>query len=172
MDTLIPSAREILREMKKTFRRLFLLGFFLLCVSARAAQLAVGDAVPAIVANDQHGTGFQFTNGVRFLLVATEMGCSKAANQKLAAAGAGFLDQHHAAYLVDIHTMPAVARVFALPTLRKYPHRIVLVETADALAAFPAQPGRVTVLALTPAKRIQKISYWNPAREPLAGFLE
>ena len=158
--------------MESIFRQLLLISLFLPCVSTRAEPLAVDDAVPAIVANDQHGAAFQFTNGVRFLLVVTEMDCSKAANQKLAAAGAGFLEQHHAAYLVDIHTMPAVARVFALPKLRKYPHRIVLVDTADALAAFPAQPGRVTVLALTPAKRIQKISYWNPAREPLAGFLE
>jgi hypothetical protein len=157
--------------MERIFRRLALISLFFGCVSTRAAPLAVGDAVPAIVANDQHGTAFQFTNGVRFLLVATEMGCSKAANQKLAAAGAGFLEQHHAAYLVDIHTMPAVARVFALPKLRKYPHRIVLVVTADALAAFPAQPGRVTVLALTPTRRIQKISYWNPAHEPVDGFL-
>lgn len=158
--------------MERIFRQLLLISLFLACVSTRAEPLAVGDAVPAIVANDQHGAAFEFTNGVRFLLVATEMGCSKAANQKLAAAGAGFLEQHHAAYLVDIHTLPAVARVFALPKLRKYPHRIVLVDTADTLAAFPAQPGRVTVLALTPTRRIQKISYWNPAREPVDGFLE
>ena len=158
--------------MKRNFQRLLALGFFLLCVSVRAAQLSVGDAVPAIAANDQHGTAFQFTNGLRFLLVATEMAASKSANQKLAAQGAGFLEQHQAAYLMDIHTMPGVARVFALPKLRKQPHRIVLVDTADALAAFPVQPGRVTVLALTPAGRVQKISFWDPAREPVAGFLQ
>jgi hypothetical protein len=33
------------------------------------------------------------------------------------------------------------------------------------------QPGRVTVLALTSEGRIQKISYWNPDSEPVAGFL-
>jgi len=158
--------------MKKLFQRLLVAGIFLLCVAARAAPLAVGDAVPAIAANDQHGVAFQFTNGVRFLLIATEMGCSKSANQKLAAAGAGFLEQHHAAYLVDIHTMPAVARVFALPKMRKYPQRIVLVDTADVLTAFPAQPGRVTVLALTPAGRVEKISFWNPAQEPVADYLK
>ncbi len=154
--------------MKKQFQLLHTLGFFLLCVSVHAAPIAVGDAVPAIVANDQHGAPFQFTNGIRFLLVVTEMAASKSANQKLAAAGAGFLEQHHAAYLMDIHTMPAIARVFALPKMRKYPHRIVLVDTPDALAAFPAQPGRVTVLSLTPAGRVEKISFWDPASEPVA----
>lgn len=156
--------------MKKKIQRLLALGVCLLCVSVRAGQLSVGDAVPAIVANDQHGAAFAITNGIRFLLVVKEMAAAKSANQKLAAAGAGFLEQHHAAYLMDIHTMPAIARVFALPKLRKYPHRIVLVASADALAAFPAQPDRVTVLALTPAGRVEKISYWDPTLEPVAGI--
>jgi hypothetical protein len=48
----------------------------------------------------------------------------------------------------------------------------VLVETPATLAWVPAQPDRVTVLALTPAGRIQKISYWNPAAEPVTGYLQ
>lgn len=158
--------------MKKCFCQLLLSGFILLCISVRAVPLVVGDPVPPIAAKDQHGVGFQFTNGINFLLIVTEMAASKSANQKLAAEGASFLERHHAAYLMDIHTMPAVARVFALPKMRKYPHRIVLVESSDTLAAFPAQPGRVTVLELTPAGRVQKISFWNPAGEPVSGFLK
>ena len=61
---------------------------------------------------------------------------------------------------------------FALQRLRKYPHRIVLVDSADALAAIPAQPGRVTVLALSPMRRVEKISFWDPATEPVAAFLK
>jgi hypothetical protein len=157
--------------MIKDFQRMLALGIFLLCLTANAAPLAVGDAVPVIVANDQHGVPFQFTNGIRFLLVVTEMASAKMANQRLAAAGVGFLEQHHAAYLMDIHTMPAIARFFALPKMRKYPHRIVLVDTADALAAFPVQAGCVTVLALTPTGRVKIISFWNPDHEPVAEFL-
>ena len=59
--------------MKRNFPRLLALGFLLLCVSLHAVPLAVGDAVPAIAANDQHGVAFQFTNGIRFLLVVTEI---------------------------------------------------------------------------------------------------
>ena len=158
--------------MKTSSRLPVILGFCLLSISSHAAQLAVGDAIPAFSANDQHGRPFVITNGVQFLLVATDMACSKVANQKLAEQGAGFLESHRAAYLLDIHTMPAVARLFALPKMRKYPQRIVLVETAGTLAAFPAQPGRVTVLALTSAGRIKKISFWNPASEPVAGYLQ
>jgi hypothetical protein len=73
---------------------------------------------------------------------------------------------------MDIHTMPSVARFFALPKMRKYPHRIVLVDSAATLAGFPAQPGRVTVLALTPSGRIQKIGWWNPESEPVAACFQ
>ena len=154
------------------FRWLVVLAFCLPVVSAGAAQLTVGSAVPVIAAKDQHAAEFVFTNGTRFLLVATEMESAKSANRKLAEQGPGFLEKHQAAYLMDIHTMPAVARWFAFPKMRKYPQRIVLVDSAEALAAFPAQPGRVTVLALTPAGCIQTISFWNPDREPVAGYLQ
>ncbi len=144
----------------------------LLCWTVPAAPLQVGDAVPAIAAKDQHGAAYTFTNGTAFLLVATEMGGAKAANQKLAGEGAGFLAKRHAAYLMDIHTMPAVARYFAFPMLRKYPQRIVLVDNAETLSRVPVQPGRVTILKLTPDGRIAKISFWQPANEPVAEVLK
>lgn len=160
--------------MNTRSRRWIMLGFFLLGLSARTAPLMVGDAVPAFAASDQHGRGFYFssTNGTQFLLVATEMACGKAANLKLAEQGASFLETNHAAYLMDIHTMPAVARLFALPKLRKYPQRIVLVESAATLAPFPVLAGRVTVLALTAAGRVRKISYWDPVTEPVTRCLD
>ncbi len=146
--------------------------FCLLWVPAHAAQLAVGDAVPMVTAKDQHGVEFTFTNGIQFLLVATERACATTANHKLAEQGAGYLEKHHAAYLMDIHTMPAVARWFAFPMMRKYPQRIVLVDSAVTLADFPVQPGCVTVLALTAAGRIQKTSCWKPDSEPVGGYLK
>ena len=103
--------------MKLNFRWLLVLGFCLLWVSARAAPLAVGDAVPSFSAKDQHGKEFVFTNGVHFLLVATERACGTSANHKLADQGAGFLEEHQAIYVMDIHTMPGVARLFALPKM-------------------------------------------------------
>ena len=47
--------------------------------------------------------------------------------------------------------------------MRKYPQQIILVETAEALAAFPVQSGCVTVLSIMPSGHARKISYWNPA---------
>ena len=158
--------------MKHGLAGITVLVFCLIAWVSQAAPLAVGDLVPAISAKDQHGKEFDSTNGFQYLLIATEMACAKAANQKLAEQGAGFLEQHHAAYLLDIHTMPAIARFFAFPKLRKYPQRIILVDSSSALSGFPLQPGRATVLALSPAGRIAGIRYWDPVSEPVTGCFQ
>jgi len=155
--------------MKPTLRWLALAAFWLFSPASPAAQLAIGDLVPVISAPDQHDQRFDSTNGWQFLLLATEMACAKAASQKLAEQGGGFLEKHHAAYLLDIHTMPAIARYFAIPKMRKYPMRIILVDSAQTLTVFPTRPGRVTVVTLSPDHRLRKISYWDPQSEPVAG---
>jgi len=164
-----------LLAVNQIFCLLVWLSFGLSGVSAHAALpsglLGVEDVVPNISALDQRGKQFNSTNGVRYLLIATEMACAKAANLKLAAQGADFLETNRAAYLLDIHTMPAVARWFALPKMRTYPERIVLVDNAGTLAAVPVQAGRVTVLALTPEDRVRQISYWDPVSELVDGYL-
>ena len=137
-------------------------------VALPAAELAAGDAVPAFSAKDQFGKEFKFAPGLKFLLLGFDMNAGKAANQKLANLGAGGLERYGAAYVMDIHTMPAVARVFALPKMRKYPHRIILAETADMLATFPHQSENITVFVLTPAGKIREIRYWNPVTEATA----
>jgi hypothetical protein len=148
----------------------FVLAICLFCWPVLAAPLAVGGAIPKIDAKDQNGAAYVFTNGTAFLFIATEMASAKAANQKLTALGAGYLEKHHAAYLMDIHTMPAIARFFALPKLRKYPQRIVLIETAGSMDWVPVKADHVTVLALTPDGHIQKIIYWDAAAEPVSGL--
>ena len=130
---------------------------------AWASPLTVGEAVPFFAARDQFGKEFKFAPGLHFLLVGFDMNAGKLANHKFAELGAGWLDQRGAVYVLDIHTMPAVARLFALPKMRKYPHRIILAQTAGLLAPFPHQPERITILALTPAGTVQGIRFWDPA---------
>jgi len=162
----------MVRGMKNQFRWLAVSAFLWWSFSSHAAPLTVGDALPAFSAKDQFGRDFNSTNHVRFLLVATEMSSAKAANQMLAAQGGDFLGTNHAAYLMDIHTMPAAARWFAIPKMKKYPQRIVLVDSAETLTDFPVRPGCVTVLALTAAGRIQKISFWNPNQKSMDDYLK
>jgi hypothetical protein len=137
-----------------------------------AGELAVGDAVPDFSAKDQFGQMFQLQTNQKALLVGFDMTASKTANQKLAQLEKGWLEAHQAAYLLDIHTMPAIARVFALPKMRHYPERIVLIQDEQTLAAFPRQPERITILILSADKKIQQIRYWDPATQDIAKLLE
>jgi len=150
---------------------LFLLAFLVvglwLAHPSSAAPLAVGGAIPEITAKDQHGQSYRFTNGTACLLIAMDMDSAKAANKALAAEGEGFLEKHHADYLMDIHTMPGIGRFFALKKMRKYPQRIVLIETADTMNWVPIKAGHVTVLRLTPEGKIEKILFWQAAQEPV-----
>ena len=159
-----------MKQRLKTWFVLACLGVSL-TATLSAAQLAMGDAVPGFTAKDQFGKEFKFTPGLRFLLLGFDMSTGKLANHKLADLGAGWLEKQNAAYLLDIHTMPAVARLFALPKMRTYPERIVLAEDAKLLTPFPRQPERITVLVLTPAGKLGEVRYWNPATEALATVL-
>jgi hypothetical protein len=146
--------------------------FAALVSPSHAGELAVGDAVPAFSAQDQFGKDFKFVPGLHFLLFGHDMATGKAANLKLADLGSGWLEKHGAAYVLDIHTMPAVARFFALPKMRKYPQRIILGEDQSLLALFPRQSGRITILVLRDTGKIQEIRYWNPDVEPLETLLK
>ena len=146
--------------------------FGVLLAGRLMAALAVGDVVPVFTAKDQHDKAYVFTNGPTFLIVATEMAASKVANQKLAELGAGYLEKNQAVYVLDIHTMPGVARLFALPKMRKYPQRMILVDSAETLAVYPTQADRVTVLTLTPDRKIKALHFWDPVHEPLADVLK
>lgn len=135
---------------------------------AAAGSLHVGDTIPKISGNDQNGKSFLVTNGAAYLLIAVDMQSAKAANQKLAAEGSGFLEKKGATYCMDIHTMPAIGKFFALKKMRTYPQRILLIEIAGAMDWVPTKPERVSVLKLTVDARIEKIAFWDPTKESAA----
>lgn len=147
----------------------FVLGFV---TAGNARELAVGDAVPAFSATDQFGKAFTFAAGPKFLVLGFEMGPARAANAKFAALGEGGLEKLKVIYVMDIHSMPAIGRFFALPKMCKYPFRVVLAESADVLKPFPRQTGKLTVLVLASNGAIRAIRYWNPETETLSKVLE
>ena len=158
--------------MKTKFFFLLVGALCFLDFAARADALKVGDKIPAIVAKDQRDVAYSFTNGTAFLLCALDMESAKAANHQLAAQGPGFLEKHGAVYLMDVHTMPAIAKFFAIQKMAKYPERIVLIDTANCLDWVPAKTGFVTVLQLTPDARVEKISFWQSTSESATNLFQ
>ena len=140
--------------------------------SVWARELAVGDAVPEFSAKDQFGKAFKLEPGLPFLMLGFERSTATAADVKLTDLGTNWLDKHGMVYVLDIHSMPSVARYFALPKMKKYHYRVVLGETEQLLAPFPRRPEHITVLALTETGKVREIRYWNPATDDLEPLLK
>lgn len=162
----------IVRAMK--FPR-FLLTLFVLFGGSYASALAaekykVGDAFASFTTKDQHEKSYTFESGVRLVLVAFEMGAGKAANAYLEKQPAEFLGSHHAIFISNIHGMPGIGRMFALPKMKKYPHRILLADEENFLARYPAKEDQLTVFNLDEKGVITAIRHVNPKADMASIF--
>lgn len=124
----------------------------------------VGDTLDAFTVKDQHEKAFTFAPGPKTFLISFEMGTGKKANKWFAEKGAEFLPKQQALFLADIHGMPGVGRVFALPKMKKYPHRILLGDAKDLLARYPKQDDKLTVLHLDADAKITAIEFVDPEK--------
>lgn len=141
----------------------------LLAVAAGiAAPYRVGDSFESFTTRDQHDKPYTYAGGARLVIVAFAMSPGKAANAFFEKQPAGFLDRHHAVFISNIHGMPGIARTFAMPKMRKYPHRIILADAEHFLDRYPAEEDKLTVLRLDEAGKITAIRFVDPAKE-LAG---
>ena len=67
--------------------------------------------------------------------------------------------------------MPGIGRMFAIPKMKKYSHRIILADDAGLIARFPQQAGKVTVLKISGGK-VTSITYWTPGAEKVDDYLK
>lgn len=152
------------------------LGSLLLALAAttlttHADPYGKGSSIKDFQAKDQHEQPYKFdAKTTRFLLVSHDMETGKKANGALTALGKDHLPGKKAVYIANIHGMPGVGRMFALPKMKKYNHRIVLCDDAALIAGFPEQKGKVTVLKLSDGK-VVSVSYWDPSTEGVNNFL-
>ncbi|MDP6377124.1 MAG: hypothetical protein QF921_03020 [Pseudomonadales bacterium] len=160
-------------KQMKPLPALALLTTMILCNSASGtALLEPGDAFPAFDARDQHDTEYQFQPGTRTVLIAFDMQTAKKTNKKLANLDAGFLADNEAVFISNIYGMPRVGRLFALPKMRKYPHRIVLADAENLLSLFPRKADRVTIIRLNASAAVLSVDFWNPGEEELWDYFD
>lgn len=149
---------------------LFLLAPALTHATATPAPYAIGEKLAAFSTRDQHDKPFVYDGSARLVIVSFAMGTGKAANAFFERQPPGFLAQHHALFIANIHGMPGIARAFALPKMRKYPHRILLADAEDFLIRYPQQDDRLTVLTLDDSGAIAAIRFVDPRKELPALF--
>lgn len=131
--------------------------------SLSAEPIAPGDKLPQLTAVDQHGKPYGVTDETRRVLVSYDMGPGKQANNFLDEKGASYLPENQAVFVANIHGMPGViANTFALPKMRKYAHRILIIDEAGLFEEWPQEKGKVTVFTLDEEGKVSDISYWSP----------
>ncbi len=152
--------------MRAFFCLLLSLAAFGLTSTASAAEsYKVGDAFDAFTTQDQHEKPYTFSPGSRLVLVSFTMSTGKDVNRFLEKQPAAFLDEHQALFLSNIYGMPSVGRFFALPKMKKYPHRILLADAEHFLDRYPRQDDKITVFRLDPDARITAIEFVDPEKK-------
>jgi nitrous oxide reductase accessory protein NosL len=121
-----------------------------------------GDAVETFTVNDQHEKAYTLEPGVETIVVSFDMGNGRKANSWFEKKGTGFLEEHHAVYIANINGMPGIGRMFALPKMRKYPHRILLAETGETLTRFPKEDDKLTVIHLDADEKVTSVEFVDP----------
>jgi len=109
----------------------------------------VGDRLERIALEDQHGAEHAIDGKTDVVLFTRDMDAGDIVKAALADTTSAQLDARSVVYVTDISAMPAmVARLFALPKMRKRPYSMLLDRDGDVTARFPARAGHATVLRM------------------------
>jgi len=127
---------------------LALLGL-LVPLAAGADVYSVGSEFEPFSIEDQHGQTHQLDASVEAVLFSRDMKGGDLIKAALADVGPSFLEQHHAVYLADISGMPRlIARMFAIPKMRKRPYPMLLDRDGSLSERFPGVERKATVVSL------------------------
>lgn len=159
--------------MNPSLRRLLAAALLaLLAATALPAAEAykIGDVFAPFTTKDQHDKTYTLEPGVRMVIVSFDMGSGKDVNGYLERKPADFLASQQAVFIANIYGMPGVGRMFAMPKMRKYPHRILLADEEHFLDRYPVKKGRLTVLRLDGQGRVEGVEFPDPEKELNALF--
>jgi hypothetical protein len=136
-------------------------------LTADAAPLSAGSAMPPLSLSDQHDKLAVVGTTTRWVVFAAEKAVSDMVSTVLGAEPVGVVDRLHLIYVADISGMPALLiRMFALPKLRELPFPIALVRDAahvTQVVDIPRVAGAATVLRLENGRVSQVESAFQPA---------
>jgi len=127
----------------------WLLAFGMASAAGAAEPAKVGSSLAPRTLEDQYGEAHSLDESVRIVVFHRDMQAGDLLKAALADTSGEQLAELGVAYLADIAGMPRlVARLFALPAMRRRAYPMWLDRDGTQTADLPSQPGRVTVLRL------------------------
>lgn len=126
-----------------------------------ANTLDVNDPFPQVTLTDAADNSYQLPySGIRYVLFSSDMKGNDLVTEAYAHLDKDELTEAGVAYIADISKMPRlISRLFALPKIRDYPFRVLLIREKDFLTELPRQPETVTLLTLTADATIEAVIY-------------
>jgi hypothetical protein len=149
--------------IKRLCKLLTLLSLIIASCGLYAEQLQIGDSLPRVELLDQHDQSHRLESDIKYLIFAHTKQTGAMMTDILADAEADYLSMRKAVYIADISGMPSlIARLFALPKMRKIASPIYLIREEDQAVWLPRQEDKLTLVALADGL-VSKITY--PADE-------
>lgn len=146
----------------RTFTPLLL--FLLAAATAGAQPYAVGDPLASITLQDQHGVEQRVDGSVEVLLFSRNMDAGKVVREALKDVEPGALKARNAVYVADISGMPGlVAKLFALPSMRRRPYSMLLDRDGETTARFPDGGTSATLIRCNGLEVTQILFFDDPA---------
>jgi len=128
-------------------------------------EIKAGSQLEPIRLRDQHDQPRAVDSKTKLLLYTRDKAGSGVANDALEGLPPEVLRERAVAYVADISGMPGlIARLFALPKLRKYPFSVLLARERSDLPELPAKEGQATLLRLG-ALRVERIEFFAKAED-------
>lgn len=141
-------------------RHAFALALLFAATAVFAEPVAIGSTLPSYTLSDQFGKEHSLEPETRAVVLSFEMDVSKMINGYLSGQKGDVFVDNHIDYISDISSMPAlIARLFALPKMRKYPFRLLLNRDDDFKAGFTPVEGKALILKLNDQHEVREIWY-------------
>jgi hypothetical protein len=120
---------------------------------AGARTLGAGSALSSVTLEDQHGVAGGVGPDVRVIVLSRDMTAGGVVKSAFAGMDQGALEDRRAVYIADISRMPGmIARMFAIPRMRRRSYRVLLDRDGAATRELPYTEGRPTVLLVESGK--------------------
>ncbi|MDD3774365.1 MAG: hypothetical protein PHV08_00220 [Sulfurovaceae bacterium] len=142
--------------------------FFILisvAVMISANEYQAGQSIKPIILNDQFGATHKIARIPRTIIITFEKEPSDILNEYLSKQSEGYLEQNNAIYIADISQMPAfVTKSFALPKMKEYKYKVLLITDENEGALYPYQEGQITIIKME-NDRIRSISFTDKSSQ-------
>jgi hypothetical protein len=136
----------------------------LLVSSLFASEIKMDQKLRVFALPDQFGTYHTVDRHTTTIIVSFQKDTGKDVNTFLASKPKNYLQKHDAVFIANISKMPAlITKYFAMPKLKKYKHRILLINNEDD-NRFREEDEKITIYKLENSV-VKKIFFIDKAKE-------